>query len=80
MRAVTWTQIAQYIVLIVAYLVPIIILSTQHYGLPIPELTYGRAIAEITAREGQLVKDGLAILCTKDACPPARSGRTSSRS
>src|SRR3954471_8393686 len=70
MRAVTWTQIAQYIVLIVAYLVPIIILSTQHYGIPIPELTYGRAIADIAARESQLVKDGLAILCTKDACPP----------
>ncbi len=29
MRAVTWTQIAQYIVLIVAYLTPIIILSTR---------------------------------------------------
>ncbi len=41
MRAVTWTQIAQYIVLIVAYLTPIIILSTKKYGIPIPELTYG---------------------------------------
>jgi len=70
MRAVTWTQIAQYIVLIVAYLTPIVILSTQHYGIPIPELTYGKAIAEITAREQQLVRDGLAVLCTKDACPP----------
>jgi cation/acetate symporter len=70
MRAVTWTQIAQYIVLIVAYLTPIVILSTQRYGIPIPELTYGQAILEITAREQQLVKDGLAILCTKDACPP----------
>jgi cation/acetate symporter len=70
MRAVTWTQIAQYIVLIVAYLTPIVILSTQRYGIPIPELTYGKAILEITAREQQLVKDGLAVLCTKDACPP----------
>jgi cation/acetate symporter len=69
MRAVTWTQIAQYIVLIIAYLVPIVILSTKKYGIPIPELTYGVAIQEITAREGQLVKDGLAILCTKEACP-----------
>src|SRR5712691_2664989 len=69
MRAVTWTQIAQYIVLIVAYLTPIVILSTQHYGIPIPELTYGTAIAEITAREQQLVKDGLAVLCTQQACP-----------
>jgi cation/acetate symporter len=59
MRAVTWTQIAQYIVLIVAYLVPIIILSTQKYGIPIPQLTYGTAIADITAREQQLLQTGL---------------------
>jgi len=44
-------------------------LSTQHYGIPIPELTYGKAIAQIGERETQLVKDGLAILCTKEACP-----------
>ena len=62
MRAVTWTQIAQYIVLIVAYLTPIVILSTKKYGIPIPELTYGQAIAEITAREGQMLKDGLATM------------------
>ena len=59
MRAVTWTQIAQYIVLIVAYLTPIVILSTKHYGIPIPELTYGTAIAEITAREQQMLATGL---------------------
>ena len=70
MRAVTWTQIAQYIVLIVAYLVPIIILSTKKYGIPIPQLTYGAAIAEIGAREVQLVQEGLAVLCNKEACPP----------
>jgi cation/acetate symporter len=70
MRAVTWTQIAQYIVLIVAYLTPIVILSTKKYGIPIPELTYGVAIQEITAREGQMVKDGLAVLCTAQACGP----------
>ncbi len=70
MRAVTWTQIAQYIVLIVAYLVPIVILSTKKYGVPIPELTYGFAIQDITAREQQLVKDGLAILCTSANCGP----------
>jgi probable sodium:solute symporter len=69
MRAVTWTQIAQYIVLIIAYLTPIIILSTQKYGFPIPELTYGQAIADITAREQQLLKDGLATLCTASSCP-----------
>jgi cation/acetate symporter len=70
MRAVTWTQIAQYIVLIVAYLTPIVILSTKHYGIPIPELTYGTAIAEITAREGQMLKDGLATICSAANCGP----------
>ena len=64
MRAVTWTQIAQYIVLIVAYLTPIVILSTKHYGIPIPELTYGNAIAEITAREQQMLATGLATAAT----------------
>ena len=59
MRAVTWTQIAQYIVLIVAYLSPIVILSTKKYGIPIPEFTYGQAIAEITAREQEMVRPGL---------------------
>src|SRR5215216_1095820 len=62
MRAVTWTQIAQYIVLIVAYLTPIVILSTKKYGIPIPELTYGAAIAEITAREQQMLATGLATV------------------
>jgi cation/acetate symporter len=60
MRAVTWTQVAQYIVLIIAYLVPIVILSTQKYGIPIPQLTYGQAIADITAREGALLQQNLA--------------------
>ena len=60
MRAVTWTQVAQYIVLIIAYLTPIVILSTKKYGFPIPELTYGQAIADITAREQQMLATGLA--------------------
>ena len=64
MRAVTWTQIAQYIVLIIAYLTPIVIMSTKHYGIPIPELTYGRAIAEITAREHQMLQAGLATVAS----------------
>ena len=60
MRAVTWTQVAQYIVLIIAYLAPIVILSTKKYGIPIPQLTYGQAIADITAREQQMLATGLA--------------------
>ncbi len=54
MRAVTWTQVAQYIILIISYLVPVVWLSTKEYGLPIPELTYGQALREIAAFEQQL--------------------------
>jgi len=54
MRAVTWTQVAQYIILIIAYLVPVIWLSTTLYGIPIPELTYGRALDEIAQLEQKL--------------------------
>mgnify|MGYP001237897753 CR=1 FL=1 len=60
MRAVTWTQVAQYIVLIVAYLTPVVILSTQKYGIPVPELMYGQALQDITAREQEMIANGLA--------------------
>jgi len=47
MRAVTWTQVAQYIVLIIAYLVPVIWMSNkQGFGV-IPQLVYGDAVAKI---------------------------------
>ena len=53
MKAVTWTQVAQYIILIIAYLVPVVILSTQLTGIPIPQLTYGSALAKIAEFEKQ---------------------------
>ncbi|MBE0531008.1 MAG: cation acetate symporter [Rhodospirillales bacterium] len=54
MRAVTWTQVAQYIILIIAYLTPVVWLSTKLYGIPIPELTYGFALTQIAEFEAQL--------------------------
>ncbi len=54
MRAVTWTQVAQYIVLIIAYLVPVIWMSNkQDFGL-IPHFSYGDAVARITELEPQV--------------------------
>jgi cation/acetate symporter len=51
MRAVTWTQVAQYIVLIVAYLIPVIWMSNkQGFGV-IPHLVYGDAIQRIAELE-----------------------------
>ncbi|AXS41988.1 sodium:solute symporter family protein [Breoghania sp. L-A4] len=51
MKAVTWTQVAQYIVLIVAYLLPAVWMSTVQFGIPIPQLTYGGALAQIAEYE-----------------------------
>lgn len=51
MRAVTWTQVAQYIVLIIAYLVPVVILSAQRTGVPIPQLMYGEILQQISELE-----------------------------
>ena len=54
MRAVTWTQVAQYIVLIIAYLVPVIWMSNvQNFGL-IPHFSYGDAVQRIAELEGTL--------------------------
>ena len=51
MRAVTWTQVAQYIVLIVAYLIPIFWMSgTQGFGW-FPQLAYGGAVERIMELE-----------------------------
>ena len=54
MRAVTWTQVAQYIILIIAYLIPVVLLSIKVTGIPLPQLMYGSAIEQITALEGSL--------------------------
>jgi cation/acetate symporter len=51
MRAVTWTQVAQYIILIIAYITPVAMLSYKHFGVPLPEFTYGRVLQEITTIE-----------------------------
>ena len=51
MRAVTWAQVAQYIVLIIAYLIPVIWMSNkQDFGI-IPHFSYGDAVARIQELE-----------------------------
>jgi len=57
MRAVTWTQVAQYIILIIAYLIPPIMLAYRHTGIPVPHVVYGYQLQKVTAREQQLTKD-----------------------
>jgi cation/acetate symporter len=52
MKAVTWTQVAQYIILIVAYMIPVVWLSVKHTGNPVPQIAaYTSALPKVTALE-----------------------------
>jgi len=57
MRAVTWTQVAQYLIMILAYLVPVIWLSVQQTGWPLPQLVYGQQLHQLAERERELIND-----------------------
>lgn len=57
MRAVTWTQVAQYIILVIAYLVPVVWLSVKQTGVPVPQVIYGFQLEKLTQRELVLLAD-----------------------
>ncbi len=57
MRAVTWTQVAQYAVIIVAYMLPVVWLSMKQTGVPVPQLVYGLQLEKVTAQEKRLTQD-----------------------
>ena len=57
MKSVTWTQVAQYIILIVSYLVPVVYLSFQFFSIPVPELTYGRLLQANNAKAIEITRD-----------------------
>lgn len=57
MRAVTWTQVAQYLVLLVAFLLPVAWLSVKQTGSPLPQLVYGQQLERVSAREQELLRD-----------------------
>ena len=54
MRAVTWTQVAQYIILVLAYLIPVVWLSVKQTGVPVPQVVYGYQLEKVTAREKEI--------------------------
>ncbi|HPG78424.1 MAG TPA: cation acetate symporter [Piscinibacter sp.] len=57
MRAVTWTQVAQYIILIIAYMIPVVWLSVKQTSVPIPQAIYGYQLEKVTASEKRLRED-----------------------
>ncbi len=61
MRAVTWTQVAQYGILIVAYMIPVVWLSVKQTGVPVPQAIYGVQLEKVTSLESKLAVDPLEL-------------------
>ncbi len=61
MRAVTWTQVAQYLVLIVAYIVPVAMLSYKVTGVPVPQVMYGQVLKKVELLENKISNDSAEI-------------------
>jgi cation/acetate symporter len=57
MRAITWTQVAQYIIILVAFLIPTMWLSMKFAGNPVPQVAYGSVLPKLALREAQLAID-----------------------
>jgi cation/acetate symporter len=49
MKGITWTQVAQYTVLIVAYLIPAFAIAQTITGFPIPQISFGSVLNELNA-------------------------------
>ncbi|MFC7321825.1 sodium:solute symporter family protein [Halobacillus campisalis] len=54
MKGITWTQVAQYLVLIIAYLIPVIFMSLQLTQNPAPWISYGEIIGEMRELDREL--------------------------
>jgi cation/acetate symporter len=54
MRAVTWTQVTQYVILILAFLIPVSWLAYKQLGSPLAPLVYGQQLAKISKMEEEL--------------------------
>lgn len=57
MRAVTWTQVGQYIILLIAYLVPVVWLAVKQTGEPVPQIAASSVLQQVTERERELTHD-----------------------
>jgi cation/acetate symporter len=57
MRAITWTQVAQYVVLLLAFLIPVSWLAYKQLGNPLAPLVYGEQLEKISALEKKLAAD-----------------------
>ena len=55
MRAITWTQVAQYVVILLAFLIPVSWLAYKQLGNPLAPLVYGTQLGKIADLEERLL-------------------------
>ncbi|WP_455555859.1 VC_2705 family sodium/solute symporter [Comamonas sp.] len=55
MRAVTWTQVAQYVVILLAFLIPVSWLAYKQLGNPVAAVAYASQLQKIAELEAQLL-------------------------
>jgi cation/acetate symporter len=55
MRAVTWTQVVQYVVLLLAFMIPVSWLAYKQVGSPLAPLVYGEQLGKIDSMERELI-------------------------
>lgn len=55
MRAITWTQVAQYVVVLLAFLIPVSWLAYKQLGNPVAPWAYGVQLGKVAALEEQLL-------------------------
>jgi cation/acetate symporter len=72
MRAITWTQVAQYIMLLLAFLIPVSWLAYQQLGSPVATWGYGAQLARIETIEKRLIDDPAEIEVRQEYARRAR--------
>ena len=75
MRAVTWTQVAQYIILIIAYLTPVVWLGIKHTGIPVPQFAYGQTLQKVDRRREEDHRRSEGSRGAQDLQGPRRRGQ-----
>jgi cation/acetate symporter len=57
MRAITWTQVTQYVIILLAFLIPVSWLAYRQLGNPLAPLVYGAQLQKIAQLEDKLAND-----------------------
>ncbi|WP_313301987.1 VC_2705 family sodium/solute symporter [Diaphorobacter sp.] len=55
MRAITWTQVAQYVVILLAFLIPVSWMAYKQLGTPLATMEYGAQLRKISELEEKLL-------------------------